>query len=275
MDEITQILAPSDLLGSLEIRCEHPVERDQVLVSFQGTEYKQWSEVMTKGNISTIIGKAKSRKTYFISLIASATLGMRMSQAFIHTSGNIVIFDTEQGAYHVWNVARRIQRLLNSQCHPYRLSMFCLRSLTVQQRIEVIENYLYMNDVEICFIDGIRDLVKDINSCEEATNIVGKLMKWSYDRKTHISSVLHQNKGKDDMNARGHIGTEIVNKSESVIQVAKHSKDPKLSIVTSVYSRGPEFKEFYFTINADSLPEILGEERTLEIEAENNGDNAF
>ena len=53
--------------------------------------------------------------------------------------------------------------------------------------------------------------------------------------------------------------------SESVIQVAKYSRDNKLSSVSSVYSRGPEFKEFYFQVNDDALPEIIGEERAIAI----------
>lgn len=255
----------SEILNELEIRSDSEILRNQVLVSFVNTELG-WSDVFTVGNISTLIGRAKSRKTFFIALLTASLLGKRIPNIVNSINGNITIFDTEQGNYHVYLLARRIQRLLNIQNHPGRLRIFGLRPLTTIERVNVIENYLYSNEVQLCFIDGIRDLIRDINSCEEATEIVGKLMKWSFDRKTHICSVLHQNKSKDDQNARGHIGTEIVNKSETVLMVQKHAKDSKISIVSSVYSRGLEFQDFMFEIN-DSLPELIGNKRADEIKA--------
>jgi hypothetical protein len=100
-------------------------------------------------------------------------------------------------------------------------------------------------------IDGIRDLVYDINSPEEATTIATRLMQWSADYDIHIINVLHQNKG--DCNARGHLGTELTNKAESVISI-EVSDDPAISRVTAEYTRDVEFKSFSFTINDESLP---------------------
>jgi len=139
---------------------------------------------------------------------------------------------------------------------PENVKLFGLRPLTVADRIREIENYVYLHDLDLVVIDGIRDLVTDINSAEQATDIVGRLMKWSYDREVHILTVLHQNKADD--NARGHIGSEIVNKSETVIQVAK-AKSKDYSIVTSVYTRGQEIKEFQFKIE-NGLPIIETDE---------------
>ena len=65
-------------------------------------------------------------------------------------------------------------------------------------------------------IDGIRDLVYDINSPSEATCVISKLMQWTDEYQIHLHTILHQNKS--DENARGHIGTEINNKAETVIQ---------------------------------------------------------
>ena len=44
-------------------------------------------------------------------------------------------------------------------------------------------------------------------------------MQWTDDRQIHIHTILHQNKG--DENARGHIGTELNNKAETVLLVEK------------------------------------------------------
>lgn len=240
-------------LSELEVRPDDPITRDQVL-AFIRADYG-WTEIMSIGNISTIIGKAKSRKTFFITLLVSSLVTNRNIFFKSNLNKNIVIFDTEQGRYHVWKVSKRIERIVGKW--PDNIKIFGLRPLTVVERIREIENYIYINDHELVIIDGIRDLVTDINSAEQATDIVGKLMKWSYEREIHICNVLHQNKADD--NARGHIGTEIVNKSETVIQVAK-AKSKEYSIVTSVYTRGQETKEFQFKIDSDGLPVIETDE---------------
>ena len=58
-------------------------------------------------------------------------------------------------------------------------------------------------DVGLVIIDGIRDLMHDINSSTEATKLVGDLMQWTGEQNIHFQTVLHLNKGDD--NARGHI----------------------------------------------------------------------
>lgn len=62
---------------------------------------------------------------------------------------------------------------------------------------------------------------------------------------------MHQNKG--DNNARGHIGTELVNKAETVLSVTKKNK---ISTVKPEFCRDIEPEEFSFMINEDELPVI-------------------
>jgi hypothetical protein len=236
-------------LPQLEIRPDDVIEHDTVLASLRNEI--GWTEIMTLGNISTLIGKAKSKKTFFMTMLVSGIITNKnhMIQC-LASKKRIVIFDTEQAKYHVWKVSKRIEYMVGRW--PDTIRIYGLRPLNVQERISEIENYIYLNDLDLVVIDGIRDLVTDINSPEQATDIVGKLMKWSYDRNIHICTILHQNKADD--NARGHIGTEVVNKSETVIQIAK-AKDKKYSTVSAVYCRGIEPETFQFTIK-DNIPII-------------------
>ena len=61
-------------------------------------------------------------------------------------------------------------------------------------------------------IDGIRDLMLDINNSTEATKLVGDLMQWTSEQNIHIQTVLPP-PTKATMTARGHIGTELNNKA--------------------------------------------------------------
>jgi hypothetical protein len=84
--------------------------------------------------------------------------------------------------------------------------------------------------------------------------LVSKLIKEELN--ISIVTVLHQNKS--DTNARGHIGTELMNKSETVISVTKSEQDKEISIVEPVACRNIDFEPFGFEINEDGIP-ILAE----------------
>lgn len=71
-----------------------------------------------------------------------------------------------------------------------------------------------------------------------------------------IHTILHQNKG--DENARGHIGTELSNKAETILQVEKDKADSNISkAFKAVHIRAMDFKPFAFRINEQALPEIV------------------
>ena len=97
----------------------------------------------------------------------------------------------------------------------------------------------------------------DINNSAEATNLVGDLMQWTGEKNIHIQTVLHLNKGDD--NARGHIGTELNNKAESVLLIAKDTKDADRSVVSPAVIRSKAFVPFAFKLSEDDgicLPEL-------------------
>jgi len=130
------------------------------------------------------------------------------------------------------------------------LIVLTLREKDTKARRELTEQAIKYYTPDIVFIDGIRDLIYSINDEHEATEIINLLMRLSSEQNTHICSVLHENKG--DNNTRGHIGTELMNKSEAVISV---TKDGDLSKVEPKYCKNIDFETFYFRINENSLPE--------------------
>lgn len=216
--------------------------------------------VLTLGNFSLLIGKAKSKKSFLVGYLISIILsGNKILSNQFYSSLNkdrrkVLYFDTEQGKYHGQVAFNRICRLL-SISNPKDLKMYCLRSLTPRERLEVIEHAIYGYD-DLCFvvIDGIKDLITSINDEKEATEIASKLLKWTEERNLHIMCVLHQNKG--DNNARGHLGSELVHKAETVLTVTKDSNNKEVSIVEPTMCRNEEPDSFAFEI-VDGLPLII------------------
>ena len=220
------------------------------------------SVIGTLGNFSASIGKAKSKKTFNVSAIVAAALKngtvLRYVAELSDGKRKVLYVDTEQSPYHCLKVMKRILRMadLPDDRDNENLEFLALRKYTPEQRIRIVEQAIYNTpDIGLVIIDGIRDMVYDINSPGESTRIISKLMQWTDDRQIHIHTILHQNKG--DENARGHIGTELNNKAETVLQITKSQQDGNISEVKAMHIRDREFDPFAFRINDNALPEVV------------------
>lgn len=220
------------------------------------------SIVGTLGNFSASTGKAKSKKTFNVCAIVSAALSNSMvlsySVSLPQNKRKILYVDTEQSPFHCLRLMNRILRLANlpTDTHPEQLVFLGLRRYATKDRLKKIEEaILETEELGLVIIDGIRDLAHDINSPGESTDLITKLMQWTDERQIHIHVVLHLNKGDD--NTRGHLGTELNNKAETVLQVTKDELDKDISSVASMFIRDKDFEPFAFRINENSLPKSV------------------
>ena len=219
----------------------------------------------TLGNFSVSTGKAKAKKTFNVcALVAAALVNgqvLAYQASFPESKRNILYFDTEQSPYHCQLVLQRILALaeLPLDQQPEHLLFSHLRSIaSPEERRAIICYAIYHTpNVGLVVIDGIRDLMHDINNSAEATNLMGDLMQWTGERNIHIQTVLHLNKGDD--NARGHIGTELNNKAESVLLITKDNSDAARSVVSASIIRSKPFPPVAFRLTEVEnicLPEL-------------------
>lgn len=218
------------------------------------------SIIGTLGNFSASTGKAKSKKTFNVcAIVAAAMTGgtiLNYSASLPPGKDRILYVDTEQSKFHCKRVLGRILRLsgLSLDRQPECLEFLCLRGYATKDRLKKIEEAICeLDGLGLVVIDGIRDLAYDINSPGESTDLITKLMHWTDERKIHIHTVLHLNKGDD--NTRGHLGTELNNKAETILQVTKDDLDKDVSFVCSMHIRDVDFEPFAFRINSEALPE--------------------
>lgn len=248
------------------------IPKPQIAWSLTNTKTDGEAILGTLGDFGLIIGKAKSRKSFFISIAVSTALGndciLNRFKSYLPPDKNDVIyFDTEQSKYYVQKAVKRICTQVN-QPEPTNLHAFHLRSLAPSERLHFIENEIYSNDkIGFVVIDGIKDLVTSINDESEATMIASKLLKWTEERNIYVLTVLHQNKS--DTNARGHIGTELINKAQTVLSVTKSESDNNISIVEPMQCRDIEPEIFAFEINEFGIP-IIAENFEVRTETKKN-----
>ncbi len=251
-----------NLLSEAVIDTKKQLPRPPVICEVRSSQLGDWQRLFTLGNFSAIIGKAKSRKTFFTSLLMAA---FNTNTAVYDTlKGNmpprkpgIIRIDTEQSRYDAWMVARRDEKLSNGHTDNY--STFSLREYSPLERCDIIEHILKKFQYRIGFmlIDGIADLANAINDEIEASRIVTMLLRWTKEYDCHICTVLHQNKR--DNFATGHLGSSIMKKAEVVISIDKSENNNATSVVSCDLIRGVyDFEPFTFTVDGDGLPVILG-----------------
>ena len=243
----------SDILSVAQIKATDSYETPPQIIWIDN------STIATLGNFSASTGKAKSKKTFNVSALVAASLaGKQVLNYRAHLpegKRRILYVDTEQSRFHCHNVLERILRLagLPTGVDNENLDFICLREYSPAVRIGVIDYALRHGEgYGLVIIDGIRDLMLDINNTGESVEVINKMMEWSSKYDLHIHCVLHLNKG--DNNVRGHIGTEMSNKAETVLVISKSTEDPNVSEVHALHIREKEFKPFAFTVDDNGLP---------------------
>ena len=246
-----------------EIKNSELIQAPPVAVNIIETDATQtvYKRLFTLGNFSAIIGKAKSRKTFFLSLIVSILLCIRnIHNKFLNELPEnkklILWFDTEQGAFDSQAVVKRIFKMVGSEDN---FKFYNLRPYAPLERCKIIDFAFkkYGEQTGYCVIDGIADLACAINDEVEASRVSTLLLQWTANYKLHISTIIHQNK--NDNFATGHLGSSVMKKAETVISVSKEGDD---TIVKCDYSRGRMFKDFFFAIDGDGIPYIKDGEKS-------------
>ena len=206
----------------------------------------------TAGNISLIQGKAKSRKSYFVSALAAAAIRQGFNENILKAGivkGKVIFFDTEQGDFHAQRVNQRTLHLAGipvEQGQEY-LKYFALRRAdTNADRLAIIEYVLKrIEGVSLVIIDGIVDVANGVNEEAESIALVSRLMKISADLNLHLITVLHENK--NDRGAKGHLGSYLTQKSETVYGVSR-SEDGFTTYIEGLYTRNASFPDLELSV---------------------------
>ena len=216
----------------------------------------------TYGNFSFVQAPPKTKKTFLISIFISVYLsgqnnfggnlrGFRQNKSVLH-------FDTEQGKWHAHRVFKRILDM-NVEDFSKFYHTFGLRTIGFKQRIEFIEYCLEhkFENTGLVVIDGIADLVSDVNNIEESNACIQKIMEWSANYNCHIICVIHSNYGSEK--PTGHLGSFLEKKTETQIQLEANTVNKDWITVKCKRSRGYSFETFSFKVNEIGLPVIIGD----------------
>lgn len=205
--------------------------------------------VIPKGELVAIKGKAKQGKSQLAYLLSGALLSNESGVVnALLKNQKTLIFDTEQSQTSIKECVQRALRFAgrDENVLPTNFTPFFLRPLTVAQRRSVIEDAIDAEKPDVVFIDGIRDLLNDFNDIVESNDVIQWLLSLIARYKCSILCIIHQNKSKFDSNMRGHLGTELLNKSSDCFELQTVFN---IFNVRHVASRNIQAQDFRFIID--------------------------
>jgi len=214
--------------------------------------------LLPRGDIIAFTGKAKSGKSFSISIIIAALLKGELNgfKALNHNT-RVLLLDTEM---HRSNVAKRAKATLKlaglqTNISNTNFNVLSLRELDYKARFRIMEEAIENYSPDIVCIDGVSDMVRDFNDLTESKEVVNRLMQLSSVTNCAIICLLHENKNALDKNMRGHLGTELTNKCSEVYSV-HFDKSSNQYKVEQTLCRNKPISDWAFSINEEGVPKI-------------------
>ena len=207
-----------------------------------------------RGELVAVTGKAKSGKTLFTSMLMACCVCdevLQVQRPFEDIDDTwqcqpirCLWYDTEQSEQSTQDILRHrilpMAGLLTEEGKGKKeedfYDIFNVRSLYYEERLRLFEKAVRKYRPDLLLLDGVRDLLADINDGVKAQEIVERLMKLAQETNCCLVCVLHQNKGAEDRNLRGWIGTELMNKAFEVYSCEK-VKPENIFVVEQTHTR--------------------------------------
>ena len=218
-----------------------------------------------------VTGKAKSGKTFVTSMLIACCV-IRDVLSFHRSCDNplrVLWYDTEQSDESTQDILKnRIQTLINANINQTNdlfnpppsvennIDVFNVRSVSWKDRRQLLLEAVSHYGPDLVIVDGIRDLVNDINDGVLAQEVMEELMHLADERNCCIVCILHQNKGSEDHNLRGWIGTELMNKAFEVYACEKLMPQRIFKVEQTLTRKYDIEQQLYFEVDSEGLPRL-------------------
>ena len=222
-----------------------------------------------RGELVALTGKAKSGKTFVSSILMALSFRSqvlsieRIEPERLH----VIWYDTEQSEESTQDIlCNRIipmTGIAREQFPMHLMDVFNVRPDAYDERLPMLESAVRHYHPDLVILDGIRDLVADINDGVVAQDCIERLMHLASEVRCCIVCILHQNKSTEDRNLRGWIGTELKNKAFEVYECCKSSE--------RIFAWGQTDTRKYdildqlkFAVSDEGIPYLCSEEQLKE-----------
>ena len=228
---------------------------------------------MPKGNLVALSAKWKNGKTFLCDIISAIFLGSREfgQCAALQPTGKVQFFDTEQAVSDTARIRKIIKAMTPEERHG-DLEVYCLRNADIEvdeddderiSRFDFIKHCIEDGSPDLVVIDGVADLIYNYNDVNESQEVVNKLAAIANEHNCCIVAVMHQNKGRQDKNMKGHLGTMLYQKCSDMFNVEKCGN---IFVVSHPVSRHRSCEGIAFKLDANAVPMDAAADRQLQVE---------
>ena len=248
----------SDLvLSTLEkygYKNDSPIEEPEPVVSVCD------ETISTAGNITVFTGYKKTGKSAVFSAIIAGfmqnnpitdTLGFKPK--YNSNSRAVIHIDTEQSRFNFDRFTRKnVLSRANLSSPPKWFYSLSLRETKINERMEILKNICAFvkkehGGIHCVLIDGIADFVSSVNDEEDCNNVIHEFELMTIDYNTPLITVLHLNPGGNK--SRGHLGSQLERKAESVLKMEKNPENGITSITEEALRNGGDMPIIEFSFN--------------------------
>jgi len=258
-------------IEKFKIDINEEIPLPEIILSICDVDGNNKRMVMTRQNISCVTAQAKVGKSFLIKLIVSACLKKGTFQNRLHSEmplnrDKILYIDTEQSKYHVQLGLKQMRDIINENASSDlnnfnavsdKIDVYQFDAVSTDVRYEYVKQLIYTKMYSFVIIDGISDLSVDTNDLKLADKLVTDLRIWATECDLHILNVIHLNPGDLSHKMKGHLGTKLADKSETVLGISVDKENDSNRIVQSLASRNRKSDPFVFEITEQGVPSII------------------
>lgn len=214
-----------------------------------------------RGDLSTVTGPPKSGKTFLTSMLMACGVKRQVLEfeRIQEKPLKVLWFDTEQSIATTKRIlTNRVgQMITEDDGEPFPDSqyyVFNTRKRTPMERLERLTLAIETYQPDICIVDGIADLLEDINNGPDSIALMQQLLTLASNNDCNITAIIHLNRSGEKLNLRGWIGSVMLQKSYEVFNCES-------VFGTHTFSIGQTFSRqffldqmLYYTINDQGIP---------------------
>lgn len=238
------------MVTSQKINLKTSAKEENVILSFLDKKF------LTVGNISGIIAPYGTGKSNLIAAILSGLVNVNCDSIGFkgHLFGKGAFHaDTESSEFDAVQHFQRMARRIGIENHPSFVQGDDLKGISYERykgiaswkdRRRALEQQIRTERFKLIILDGLTDFMGDPNSLSESQDLVGWLGAAASKFGLGVLCSIHDNvapKGSENKGRpRGHIGSELARKAESLLYLRKSKQDSKIREITNDF----EFQKF-------------------------------
>ncbi len=245
------VTRPMNFYDHLRISADHPEEMPEAVVTMHGIP------VCTRKNLTLLSGASKAGKTAITSVLCAGAIQPKGidGSAHIEVAENseefaVLHVDTEQSRYHHYrNFKSAVLRRAGMQKAPDFYDTYNIRSLPLNEYKIFLDSlfakaYGMRGGIHLAVVDGIADFIMSVNDEVESNSIVNYFEQLAIKYDTAIILVLHVNPGTEK--ERGHLGSQLQRKCESVLTIKKEGDTSALEAKLLRGGANGQFSPIYY-----------------------------